>query len=71
MGWRGNHLLLQGEVEKYFEQGVHGEPVPHSSREVRVGEDDRSDRDSSKQLVQKQEAAGASGRNEEGVSVLN
>lgn len=70
MGWRGNHLLLQGEVEEYFEQGLHGESVSHSTREVRTGKDDRPDCNTSKQLVQEQEAAGASCRNEEGVSIF-
>lgn len=54
LGWRGDVLLFQGEVEKRAAGLVHSQPLPVAEGEARAGRSDRLNHDTGLQLVQKQ-----------------
>ena len=55
LGWRGDELLLQGEIQGHPEAVVLEEPLSFSEREAPTSGADRVDHHSSQQLVQEQE----------------
>lgn len=57
MGWRGDRLLFQGEVEERAEGLLPEEQVPDTGRETRAGPADGPDAHASQQLVQEPAAA--------------
>lgn len=57
MGWRGNGVLFQGEVEKRTERLLPEKQVPDAGRKTRLGQADGLDANPSQQLVQEPTAA--------------